>query len=212
MTERRRPTHTEEELLEQWDFLDAMVERQASQLRAGIQDAEEVDEPVAVSTDVVPRADLEALSERLVAMEAEHAAQARRLAEVEAENAHLEKERHRLTAAHAKQSALAEQHRAALGELETLRAEQKRMREQVAALERQTPQVVATDDTNSAAEVEALRGRAAALEEELRREAARRTELLDALRAAHAELETLRSTAGTTPPAPTRPHRWWRRG
>jgi predicted nucleic acid-binding Zn-ribbon protein len=37
--------HSEEELLEQWDFLDRLVERQAAQLRAGIQDTEEVDEP-----------------------------------------------------------------------------------------------------------------------------------------------------------------------
>jgi chromosome segregation ATPase len=37
--------HSEEELLEQWDFLDRLVERQAAQLRAGIQDSEETDEP-----------------------------------------------------------------------------------------------------------------------------------------------------------------------
>jgi len=37
--------HSEEELLEQWDFLDRLVERQAAQLRAGLQDTEEADEP-----------------------------------------------------------------------------------------------------------------------------------------------------------------------
>lgn len=37
--------HSEEELLEQWAFLDRLVERQAAQLRAGVQDSEEADEP-----------------------------------------------------------------------------------------------------------------------------------------------------------------------
>ena len=41
------PPGSEEELLEQWAFLDRLVERQAAQLRAGIQDTEEADSPVA---------------------------------------------------------------------------------------------------------------------------------------------------------------------
>ena len=44
--------HSEEELLEQWDFLDRLVERQAAQLRAGIQDTEEVDEPAIGAAEV----------------------------------------------------------------------------------------------------------------------------------------------------------------
>ena len=44
--------HSEEELLEQWDFLDRLVERQAAQLRAGIQDTEEVDEPAIALAEV----------------------------------------------------------------------------------------------------------------------------------------------------------------
>jgi chromosome segregation ATPase len=37
--------HSEEELLEQWEFLDRLVERQANLLRAGVQDSEEPDDP-----------------------------------------------------------------------------------------------------------------------------------------------------------------------
>ncbi len=40
--------YTEQDLLEQWTFLDAMVDRQATQLRAGIQDDEESAAPVAI--------------------------------------------------------------------------------------------------------------------------------------------------------------------
>ena len=39
------PPESEAELFEQWSVLDRLVERQAAQLRAGIQDAEDVDEP-----------------------------------------------------------------------------------------------------------------------------------------------------------------------
>ncbi len=46
------PPHSEEELLEQWDFLDRLVERQAAQLRAGVQDTEEVDEPAIGAAEV----------------------------------------------------------------------------------------------------------------------------------------------------------------
>jgi len=44
---------SEEELLEQWAFLDRLVEKQAAQLRAGIQDAEELDEPVTSAAEVM---------------------------------------------------------------------------------------------------------------------------------------------------------------
>ena len=39
------PPDSEAELFEQWSVLDRLVERQAAQLRAGIQDAEDVDDP-----------------------------------------------------------------------------------------------------------------------------------------------------------------------
>ncbi|MGO8686033.1 MAG: hypothetical protein ACLQT7_02435 [Candidatus Dormibacteria bacterium] len=47
MTSRKpnRAPQSEEELFEQWAFLDRLVERQAAQLRAGVQDLEEADEP-----------------------------------------------------------------------------------------------------------------------------------------------------------------------
>lgn len=47
-TRKRNPApRSEEELFEQWAFLDRLVERQAAQLRAGVQDSEEADEPAA---------------------------------------------------------------------------------------------------------------------------------------------------------------------
>ncbi len=51
-TRKPKPAHSEEELLEQWDFLDRLVERQAAQLRAGVQDTEEVDEPAIGAAEV----------------------------------------------------------------------------------------------------------------------------------------------------------------
>ncbi len=52
-TQKSNPApHSEEELLEQWAFLDRLVERQAAQLRAGVQDGEDVDEPVAGSAEL----------------------------------------------------------------------------------------------------------------------------------------------------------------
>jgi chromosome segregation ATPase len=60
--------HSEDELLEQWDFLDAMVERQAAALRAGVQDVEEDDQAlVAVS-------ELEELRRQLEALRRDHEA------------------------------------------------------------------------------------------------------------------------------------------
>ncbi len=44
--------HSEDELLEQWEFLDRLVERQANLLRAGVQDSEELDDPGAALSDV----------------------------------------------------------------------------------------------------------------------------------------------------------------
>ncbi len=65
---RQRPAApTEEELLQQWAFLDSLVERQAAQLRAGVQDVEEPDE-----LEGAPgRAELEGLRTSLAVAEAE---------------------------------------------------------------------------------------------------------------------------------------------
>lgn len=69
--------HSEEELLEQWDFLDRLVERQAAQLRAGIQDAEETDETAAGLAEVDGlRRDLDRLRPELRAAEAARVAAA----------------------------------------------------------------------------------------------------------------------------------------
>ena len=69
--------HSEEELLEQWDFLDRLVERQAAQLRAGIQDAEEADASAAGLAEVDGlRQDLDRLRAELLSAEAARAASA----------------------------------------------------------------------------------------------------------------------------------------
>jgi len=114
-----------EELLEQWDFLDSLVDRQAAQLRAGIQDSEVVDEPVAATT----------------------AATVGRITELEVELQHA--------ASAAVQTAA-------------------RVRESEAAAARM---------------------------------AARHHELLEALRAAHTQIEELRSANAAAQPKP-----WWRFG
>ena len=65
---RQRPAApTEEELLQQWAFLDSLVERQAAQLRAGVQDVEEPDE----LEGAPERAELEGLRTSLAVAEAE---------------------------------------------------------------------------------------------------------------------------------------------
>jgi chromosome segregation ATPase len=62
--------HSEQELLAQWEFLDRLVERQANLLRAGVQDSEELDDPVS------PPPELGALQQQLERMRAELAATA----------------------------------------------------------------------------------------------------------------------------------------
>jgi hypothetical protein len=71
---------SEEELLEQWAFLDRLVESQAARLRAGLQDAEEADEP---SAGVAELQSLRREVERLRA-DVARAQAARAAAEVEA--------------------------------------------------------------------------------------------------------------------------------
>ncbi len=69
--------HSEEELLEQWDFLDRLVEKQAAQLRAGIQDAEEADASAAGLAEVDGlRQDLDRLRAELRSAEAARTAAA----------------------------------------------------------------------------------------------------------------------------------------
>lgn len=76
-TPRQRPAApTEEELLQQWAFLDSLVERQAAQLRAGLQDLEEPDDIGGAPQS----AELEAVRASLSAAEAERDELGRRLA------------------------------------------------------------------------------------------------------------------------------------
>ena len=80
------PTYSENELLEQWAFLDTMVARQAEQLRAGVQDVEDDTlVPVAAPPDT-------GLQDRLHAAERDKQALALRVSALEGEIAKLKKE------------------------------------------------------------------------------------------------------------------------
>ena len=217
MSKRKRPTHSEDELLEQWDFLDAMVDRQAAQLRAGIQDSEEVDEPTA-AVDVVARAELDALGAKLESLRREHDALRAEHTALQAERTELlarvaapppapagvsPKVHERLRAEHealrSEHDRLRSEHAAAAGEVQQLRHEVDRLR---------AVHVAAKIDQNAAAEADATRRRLAEVEAELQREQARRAELVESLRTAHGELESLRQQLTVAPPA-RRP--WWKR-
>jgi hypothetical protein len=68
------PRHSEEELRQQWAFLDALVERQASSLKSGVQDPEEDDLPiVAAGADPAQADELAALAQRVTTLEVERA-------------------------------------------------------------------------------------------------------------------------------------------
>jgi chromosome segregation ATPase len=125
----RGGAQSEEELLEQWDFLDQLVARQAALLKAGVQDSEELDDPQPDLTEVEAlRRQLEELEAKLgAAEEAGAAAQAalhrmgdqrdrlhRQLASLTAETAGLH---HQLAALEAELQELRERHRAELSEL-----------------------------------------------------------------------------------------------
>jgi regulator of replication initiation timing len=227
VSKRKRPTHSEDELLEQWDFLDAMVDRQASQLRAGIQDSEEVDEPAAAAAvDAVPRAELEAIESSVAALRQEHEA-------LRVEHASLQVERTALRArlaappspapaAAAPDEGLRREHQSLLAQHETLREQHHALRSEHEALRQQhetaaadagrlrseidslRAQVAATSGQNTGAELDAAKRRLAEVEAELSRESARRAELVDSLRTAHEELQSLRDRTTQRKP-------WWKR-
>ncbi|HUZ70956.1 MAG TPA: hypothetical protein VMU65_14705 [Candidatus Saccharimonadales bacterium] len=75
------PRHSEEELRQQWAFLDALVDRQAASLKSGSQDPEEVDPPaVAVeAADGVYLEELSTLTRRITTLESERATLLRRI-------------------------------------------------------------------------------------------------------------------------------------
>ena len=74
------PRHSEEELRQQWAFLDALVDRQASSLKSGVQDPEEDDLPVVTATaDVLYQDEISVLTDRVTALEGERQALLRRI-------------------------------------------------------------------------------------------------------------------------------------
>jgi hypothetical protein len=75
------PRHSEEELRQQWAFLDALVDRQAASLKSGSQDPEEEDVPVAaaVATDRVYLEEISTLTRRVTTLESERATLLRRI-------------------------------------------------------------------------------------------------------------------------------------
>jgi hypothetical protein len=74
------PRHSEEELRQQWAFLDALVDRQASSLKSGVQDPEEDDVPVVAGrTDVLYSDEISVLTHRVTALEGERTVLLRRI-------------------------------------------------------------------------------------------------------------------------------------
>jgi septal ring factor EnvC (AmiA/AmiB activator) len=74
------PRHSEEELRQQWAFLDALVERQATSLKSGAQDPEEEDLPVAaVEVDGHYQEEISALTRRVSSLESERTTLLRRI-------------------------------------------------------------------------------------------------------------------------------------
>jgi hypothetical protein len=74
------PRHSEEELRQQWAFLDALVDRQASSLKSGIQDPEEEELSVAAArTDVLYKDEISVLTHRVTALEGERTTLLRRI-------------------------------------------------------------------------------------------------------------------------------------
>ncbi len=74
------PRHSEEELRQQWAFLDALVDRQASSLRAGSQDPEEEDlAPVVAAPETSYLEEISTLTRRVSTLEGERFTLLRRL-------------------------------------------------------------------------------------------------------------------------------------
>ena len=75
------PRHSEEELRQQWAFLDALVDRQAASLKSGNQDPEEEDLPVATAVPVESAylEEISTLTRRVATLESERATLLRRI-------------------------------------------------------------------------------------------------------------------------------------
>lgn len=74
------PRHSEEELRQQWAFLDALVDRQAASLKSGNQDPEEEDIPlVAAPVDGPSLEEITTLTRRVTSLEGERTTLLRRI-------------------------------------------------------------------------------------------------------------------------------------
>ena len=74
------PRHSEEELRQQWAFLDALVDRQAASLKSGLQDPEEDDATVPmVAPDTHYLDEISTLTQRVTTLEDERTTLLRRI-------------------------------------------------------------------------------------------------------------------------------------
>jgi hypothetical protein len=74
------PRHSEEELRQQWAFLDALVDRQAASLKSGVQDPEEDDVVVPmVAADSTHVEEITTLTQRITTLEDERTTLLRRI-------------------------------------------------------------------------------------------------------------------------------------
>jgi hypothetical protein len=98
------PRHSEEELRQQWAFLDALVDRQAASLKSGIQDPEEDDLTVPmVAPDAAYLEEISTLTIRVTTLEDERSTLLRRIDL--AEEARMAAESARVAADAARQAA-----------------------------------------------------------------------------------------------------------
>jgi vacuolar-type H+-ATPase subunit I/STV1 len=192
-TRKPKPAHSEEELLEQWDFLDRLVERQAAQLRAGIQDAEEADEPAVGLAEVDGlRRDLDRLRAELRSAEA-----ARVRAAEEARQS-----REALTALTAAQQQRLSEAQVMRRRDQALEREASGWRERAAAAERERT----TLDEQARVVVADLTSRIGAAEASRRQAERRLADAAAALDAARVEIESLREQLAAEQ------HGFWRFG
>jgi hypothetical protein len=98
------PRHSEEELRQQWAFLDALVDRQAASLKSGMQDPEEDDLTVPmVAPDAAYLEEISTLTKRVSTLEDERSTLLRRIDL--AEEARMAAESARMAADAARQAA-----------------------------------------------------------------------------------------------------------
>lgn len=187
------PRSDEEQLLEQWAFLDQLVERQAAQLRAGFQDIEEQQQPELVGAEVdALRRQLEELGGEL------HRAHAAR----QAAEAQARRSRDEL-------AAMAASHRQLLADAELRRQGQIALEEEAAAWRRRAETAaasLASHQLGAREELAEMSRRLSEAEAAEQRSASSHRAAMDALREAQLELEGLRSQLASAR------RRFWRIG